>query len=841
MRYSRLAATAFLTAVVVVACNGQSSTYVPPPAPPHSAALTAVDVYDFKGKPDGAEPKGALVSAGSRLYGTTYWGGENDEGTLFSLDPAGNGGTIHSFGHTDGSHPIAGLGNSGDFLYGTAYYGGQKTAQCLSGCGTVFRYDLLTRRFLLLHDFGSVARPQAQNPYGGVIDVNGVLYGATDARPYTFGAVYEVKTNGTSFSIVHEFQGNSKDDGRAGKGDLAYDDGTILGTTQDGGHPGGYGYGTIYRFRTTIPNYGVIYRFSGFPSKGPTHPWAGLFKYGDTFYGTASSGGSYGCGAVYSVGPRGFNVVYEFKCAPSDGNEPFAKLVAANGMLYGTTYKGGADDIGTIFAVSPDGKTYAHYSFANEGGKRPEGAYPYAGLVLHDGMLYGTAQNGGAYDKGTVYRVAPLRGNPTPTPSPSPTPTPSPTSSPTPSVPPSTMPSFAIVHLFAGGHNGANPVSPVTVVNGDLYGTTYNGGVLNSGTFYRIDKHSFQTLYMFSPLKGVHPHSSLIFEKHQFGGDYFYGTAESGGDVLCYGIGCGVIFKIVVSSEHTGEIDLHHFDDSDGDRPFGDLAASGRVLYGTTFIGGLGAAALANPCETDCCPPQCGSECPAGCGVVWALTLNPKNDVFTVLHKFTFNVHRGLYGGAYPKAGPLLAGHWLYGTTAGGGRSSGTNHDGTLYRIDTNNGQLETLYNFNGGSGGSFPEASLVNINGNIYGVAEKGGEGCGVRGCGVVFEIDLSGRRAVERVLYRFQGKPDGAYPLGGLVYYGGWLYGTTSAGGKYDRGTVFRVSPAGLGYGIVHSFDGKDGANPMATLVLSGKTIYGTADKGGVNDNGTVFALVF
>ncbi len=830
----RLATMAFVVvAAVVAACSSQSST---PYVPPAAASLNPVDVYDFKGTPFGAEPKGPLVAAGSMLYGTTYWGGVNDEGSIFSLDPRGNVKTIHSFGGTDGSHPIAGLTSAGPFLYGTAYWGGHRSAECLSGCGTVYRYDVAGHRLLLLHFFGG--RSHAENPYAGVIDAGGTLYGTTDAI-HTFGTVYELKDDGTGFSVIHEFQGNRHDDGSTPKGDLVYSDGTFLGTTQYGGSVADRGYGVIYRFRATNPNFGIIHKFLGWPSTLPRHPVGGLFKYGDTYYGTASSGGTYGCGGVYSLGPKGFAVLHEFACAPSDGNEPFSKLTAANGLLYGTTYKGGTDNIGTVFAVSTDGKIYTSYGLPNADGKRPHGAYPYAGLVLHDGTLYGTTQNGGTYDKGTIFRVAPLPGNPTPTPSASPTATPSPTPSPTPSTPPSTAPTFATVHLFTGGHGGANPVAPLTAANGNLYGTTYNGGVLDSGTFYEVGKHGFQVLYLFNPLKGVHPHSNLIVRQDRHGVS-FYGTTESGGDALCHLIGCGVIFEMAVTSEHVGPYDLHHFSDGDGDRPIGDIVESGRYLYGTTFIGGASVFTNSRPLTEPPCPPECGTECPAGCGVVWSL--DRTNNALNVLHAFKFNVHRALYDGAYPKAGPLLVGHYLYGTTAGGGRARNvTDHDGTIYRIDLTNNHYELLHSFNGGSGGSFPEASLVTIGGNLYGVAQSGGRGCGVRGCGVVFEIDLSGPRAVERVLYSFGGKPDGAYPLAGLVYSGGWLYGTTSVGGKNDYGTVFRISPAGLGYGIVHSFDGKDGANPMASLVVSGTTIYGTTDKGGVNDNGTVFALRF
>ena len=96
---------------------------------------------------------------------------------------------------------------------------------------------------------------------------------------------------------------------------------------------------------------------------------------------------------------------------------------------------------------------------------------------------------------------------------------------------------------------------------------------------------------------------------------------------------------------------------------------------------------------------------------------------------------------------------------------------------------------------------------------------------------------------LYSFAGQPsgDGAEPWGGLTPGGGFLYGTTSAGGNDGRGTVFSLRRDGTGYTILREFSNQtgDGAGPCGSLVLRESRIYGTTNSGGNNHDGTVFSL--
>jgi uncharacterized repeat protein (TIGR03803 family) len=84
-----------------------------------------------------------------------------------------------------------------------------------------------------------------------------------------------------------------------------------------------------------------------------------------------------------------------------------------------------------------------------------------------------------------------------------------------------------------------------------------------------------------------------------------------------------------------------------------------------------------------------------------------------------------------------------------------------------------------------------------------------------------------------------DGRHPEANLIDVKGTLYGTTSAGGTYDAGTVFSITPSGKEI-VLHSFGAtRDGANPMARLLNVNGTLYGTTAYGGGNLGGTVFRL--
>jgi uncharacterized repeat protein (TIGR03803 family) len=143
------------------------------------------------------------------------------------------------------------------------------------------------------------------------------------------------------------------------------------------------------------------------------------------------------------------------------------------------------------------------------------------------------------------------------------------------------------------------------------------------------------------------------------------------------------------------------------------------------------------------------------------------------------------------------------------------------------------LYNFNLTDGG-IPYSTLArDAAGNLYGTTQVGG----AIGVGTVFKVDAGG---TETVLYSFTGGADGGYPLAGLVLDAAEnLYGTTSNGGAYLSGTVFKVSKTGVET-VIHSFDGTDGCIPLGGLIRdTAGNLYGTTNGCGSFGFGTVFKV--
>jgi uncharacterized repeat protein (TIGR03803 family) len=211
---------------------------------------------------------------------------------------------------------------------------------------------------------------------------------------------------------------------------------------------------------------------------------------------------------------------------------------------------------------------------------------------------------------------------------------------------------------------------------------------------------------------------------------------------------------------------------------------------------------------------------------------------FSVLYHFCSQANCS--DGRWPYAGLISdqAGN-LYGTTGAGGAICRLYGCGTVFRL-TPDGKEKVLHAFTAERDGSGPYGGLIADGvGNLYGTTGSGGsKGCGGIdfGCGTVFRVGPGGK---EKVLYRFRGENDGAYPLAGVVAdKKGNLYGTTSDGGGGTQcvvqfggcGTVFRIDPQG-NETILYAFaGGSDGANPMASLVIDkAGNLFGTTAYGG------------
>jgi uncharacterized repeat protein (TIGR03803 family) len=200
--------------------------------------------------------------------------------------------------------------------------------------------------------------------------------------------------------------------------------------------------------------------------------------------------------------------------------------------------------------------------------------------------------------------------------------------------------------------------------------------------------------------------------------------------------------------------------------------------------------------------------------------------VFTGLGSFNGSNGRGPNGSLVEDSGGNL-----FGTTYWGG----SNGLGAVFEWQKSTGTISVLASFNGANGAN-PWAGLVqDSDGNLFGTTYNGGTGS----LGTVFEwVKSSGTLSV---LASFNGA-NGANPFGALVEdTSGNLFGTTSAGGDNGLGTVFEWQNSTGNLSILASFNGANGANPFGALIEdSSGNLFGTASAGGGNNKGTVFEWV-
>jgi len=356
---------------------------------------------------------------------------------------------------------------------------------------------------------------------------------------------------------------------------------------------------------------------------------------------------------------------------------------------------------------------------------------------------------------------------------------------------------FLPLYSFTGGHDGENPVAGlIQSTDGNLYGTTTEGGTNGYGTIFRVTKSgAVIPLYSFTDsYDGASPYSGLT----RAGDGNLYGTTTDGGTN-----GDGTVFRVTTNGVLTP---LYSFTGGhDGADPRGGLVQAGDGnLYGTTADGGT---------NFD--------------GTIFRITTN---GVFTPLYSFT-----GGHDGTFPEATLVQAGDGnLYGTTYQGGISNFITGYGAVFRITTN-GLLTPLHSFTNGDDGAYPVAGLVQArDGNLYGITEVGG----TNNYGAIFRLTTNGAFTP---LYSFTGGGDGAYPEAALVQANdGNLYGTTYEGGTNGYGAIFRITTNGVLTPLYSFANGADGADPFAGLVQAdNNNLYGIAPGGGTNFDGTVFEL--
>ena len=360
-------------------------------------------LHSFNGTTDGGSASAAPVDGGDGfLYGVTPFGGlvtagtPDGAGTIYRLDSAGGFTPLHTFDRVNGERPN-GLTRAADgWFYGTTSHGGDPDPNAYtSGQGTLFRWNP-TSGLEVLHRFWPIhgSWPSAAPTLGS----DGAWYGSSryDSTYPNYGTLWRW-TPERGLTVLKDFGGI---DGNSPLGPLTLaSDGFLYGTTNAGGI---WSCGTIFRIAPYTGAHEVVGEFNF--SNG-CNPKGGVVQASDgNFYGTTEKGGYAGTVFRFDVASRAIVTLHSFNEYGSTGWRPAGPLsVASDGYVYGTTPGGGATSQGVVFRVDPaNGNLQVVHEFRGTDGHNPTG-----GLTQWtDGLLYGAAPVGGAFNRGVIYSLS---------------------------------------------------------------------------------------------------------------------------------------------------------------------------------------------------------------------------------------------------------------------------------------------------------------------------------------------------------------------------------------------------------------------------------------------------
>jgi uncharacterized repeat protein (TIGR03803 family) len=400
-----------------------------------------------------------------------------------------------------------------------------------------------------------------------------------------------------------------------------------------------------------------------------------------------------------------------------------------------------------------------------------------------------------------------------------------------------------VLYSFKGGTDGNGPSGGNLIFDnaGDLVGATSSGGTGSScyygcGTIFRVTRNKTgwveSVIYNFTggTTDGSSPNGDLAIDAR----GTLYGTTSSGG-----AYGYGVVFELKRSALGYSETVLHDFaSGTDGAWPYAGLVIDSRHnLYGTTSSGGGGTNDGGIVFELS----------PSGGGWIYSVlhVFGNGTDGATSYDRLTMDSAGNLFGTTAFGGSGASSCPFSYGCGTAFELTHGANNvwkEGVIYSFVGNIGALDAAQ----------PRGSLAfDATGNLYGTSWDGGS-C-IEGCGTVFEISPSASGWTDKVLFSFLGSSTGLIPNAGVAIDGsGNLYGTTVFGGGKGRclygqenfycGTLYKLSLTNGAWteSFPHIFVSRDGAEPWGGLILDKVgNLYGTTTFGGAYGFGIVYRL--
>ena len=306
----------------------------------------------------------AMTPLNGLLYGTTLEGGTHNNGIIFSIGQDGTDYQVLLSLHNsigDESHSCFVVGQNG-ILYGMTASGGDNGEGVIFSFNPATPTPTPTAtptampaNFQTLFSF-ACASSTGKEPHGRLtLDPNlTILYGMTrKGGDHDLGVVFKFDTSDNTYSELHDFAGGHDDGATSDHGYVVQSGDHLYGMTTNGGH---HDDGVLFRIKTDGSSFDLLHKF------GETHhdgknPYGSLLLVDNKLYGTTANGGDNDLGTVFVINTDGNNYqrLYSFSGQTNndDGSKPIDNVILVNGWLYGMATEGGAKGQGTIFKVSP--------------------------------------------------------------------------------------------------------------------------------------------------------------------------------------------------------------------------------------------------------------------------------------------------------------------------------------------------------------------------------------------------------------------------------------------------------------------------------------------------------
>ncbi|MEM8897501.1 MAG: choice-of-anchor tandem repeat GloVer-containing protein [Bacteroidota bacterium] len=614
---------------------------------------TYTKVHDFDGT-QGANPRSPLEVIGNKLWGNTNAGGTNNLGTIFTINDDENGFTmVHSFSGGDGQNPInVNLIEINGKVWGSTDQGGDLSP------GVIFSIDTTTMAFTKEYEFDASGDDEWWEPYGSLTFSNGKIWGtARGGGANGYGVIFNINPDGSGLTEIHDFVISN---GEEANGGLIEAEGKLWGMTQEGGE---FGDGIVFSIDTSGTNFTKVLDLSG--SSFGRFSSNTLAVLDDRVYGMTQIAGLYNQGTIFKVNP--LNNQSELVKALNRNSLAYdfdSSLVDAYGKLWGISKEGGPSNAGNIFSIDRDGAnfTVVHNFELSEGPNSPLGS-----LTAAFGRLWGVTELGGTYDGGVLFSLDAQGGD------------------------------FTVHHEFGQFPDGVTPNYDLLVRNGQIFGTTSEGGANLAGTIFRVnaDGAGYIQLAAFDFDNGAFPTGGLI----EVNGKLWGVTEEGGVDEN------GNIFTINYDGSELTTV--YEFQDTgDGFFPRPTLVAYGDKVYGSTQ----------------------GSELSTATGQS-LFSVNADGTGFQLVQELTANSTTTGFG----TRGRLLAAEGkLWGVNSYGG----VNGHGTIFSIDTATQAVAVAHSFDNAIDAELPLGGLTLYAGKLWGQTQKGGG----NSRGIVFSIATDG-----------------------------------------------------------------------------------------------------